>query len=182
MNHWIERAREGDRTATAVMVDRLRPRVEKMAAYYARRCGEDADDLLQEAWVGLLEAVPALDLRIGSPEQYLLKRAKWRLLDAVKRARIRRCAPLDEEQAEVAVGRPAEDALGQAHVVEFLAQLKAGQREIVRCLLEGLTWREAGSVLGCTSANIAYHMRQIKRQYEAWDIGTEPPGARGRAV
>ena len=28
-----------------------------MAAYYARCCGEDADDLTQEAWAGLLEAL-----------------------------------------------------------------------------------------------------------------------------
>ena len=42
------------------------------------------------------------------------------------------------------------------------------QRAILDCLLAGLTWREAGSVLGCTSANIAYHVRQIRRQYEEW--------------
>ena len=35
-------------------------------------------------------------------------------------------------------------------------------------LLAGFTWREAGDALGCTSANIAYHVRQIRRQYEAW--------------
>ena len=29
------------------------------------------------------------------------------------------------------------------------------------------TW-EAGSALGCTSANIAYHVRQIRRRYERW--------------
>ena len=32
----------------------------------------------------------------------------------------------------------------------------------------GWHWREAGRELGCTSANVAYHMRQIRRQYEAW--------------
>ncbi|HET6453664.1 MAG TPA: class I SAM-dependent methyltransferase [Armatimonadota bacterium] len=29
-------------------------------------------------------------------------------------------------------------------------------------------WREAGNTLGCTSANIAYHVRQIRRRYEEW--------------
>ena len=28
------------------LIEALRPRLTKMAAYYARRCGEDADDLL----------------------------------------------------------------------------------------------------------------------------------------
>jgi len=35
-------------------------------------------------------------------------------------------------------------------------------------LLRGLTWRETGHALGCTSANIAYHVRQIRRHYEVW--------------
>src|SRR5437764_12290696 len=96
MNCLYERARTGDPVAVAAIVDHLRPRLTKMSAYYARRTGEDADDLLQEAWQGLLEALPQIDLRIGSPEHYLIQRARWRLLDSVKRARIRRCAALDD--------------------------------------------------------------------------------------
>jgi RNA polymerase sigma factor (sigma-70 family) len=170
----IELARVGDRNARERLVDSLRPRIEKMAAYYARRCGEDPDDLLQEAWVGLLDSLEGLDLRIGSPEQYLIKRAKWRLLDAIKRARIRRCVSLEEE----AEGRPEPGALdpemGRASVNEFLEELQAPQRAIVDCLLQGLTWREAGSALGCTSANVAYHMRRIRRRYEDWSTGAPP--------
>jgi RNA polymerase sigma-70 factor (ECF subfamily) len=139
-----------------------------MAAYYAYRCGEDADDLLQEAWLGLLDALPSLDARIGSPEQYLIRRAKWRLLDAVKRSRVRRCASLVEEGGEAAPDPEPDEALDHAVVVEFLSQLQANQRAVLECLLDGLTWREAGRVLGCTSANVGYHVRQIRRRYEAW--------------
>lgn len=172
MNHWIEDAREGDPAAASRLVEALRPRLERMAGYYARQCGEDADDLLQEAWLGLLEAVPSLDLSIGSPEQHLILRAKWRLLDSVKRARIRRCAPLDNEPSDEG-RRDARDAgLGEAVVAEFTGRLNATQRAILDCLMDGLTWREAGSVLGCTSANIAYHMRRIRAQYEAWRAGS----------
>jgi RNA polymerase sigma factor (sigma-70 family) len=163
----IQRARCGDRTAKADLVDRLRPRLERMAGYYARRTGEDADDLLQEAWLGLLDALPALDLRIGRPEQYLIKRAKWRMLDAVKRARVRRCAPLDEDFAPPTPG-PVDAAVDAASLGQFREQLQENQRAVLECLLAGLTWREAGSALGCTSANVAYHVRQIRRRYEAW--------------
>jgi RNA polymerase sigma factor (sigma-70 family) len=176
MDACLERARSGDRAAVVYLIETLRPRVEKMAAYYAHRCGEDADDLLQEAWLGLLEALPALDLRIGTPEQYLIKRAKWRLLDAVKRARLRRCASLEDEPLEIADAPSLDAAMSGAVVQEFLAQLKASQRAVLECLLDGLTWREAGRVLGCTSANVAYHVRQIRRQYENWSAG------RGRRV
>ena len=96
MNCCIEHARDGDPTAREALVDELRPRIASMAGHYARCTGEDPDDLLQEAWVGLLEALPELNTCIGSPEQYLIRHARWRLLDAVKRARIRRCLPLEE--------------------------------------------------------------------------------------
>jgi RNA polymerase sigma-70 factor (ECF subfamily) len=147
-----------------------------MAAHYARCTGEDPDDLLQEAWVGLLEALPDLDVTIGSPDQYLIQRARWRLLDAVKRARVRRCAPLDEAAADCLACPAQETAVASAFVGAFAGQLKETQRAVLDCLLAGLTWREAGSALGCTSANIAYHVRQIRRQYEVWNGELTPVG------
>ena len=79
MNHCLERARAGDLSAIETVVTTLRPRIVRMSAYYARCCGEDPDDLLQEAWIGLLKALPELDLHIGTPEQYLIARARWLL-------------------------------------------------------------------------------------------------------
>jgi RNA polymerase sigma-70 factor (ECF subfamily) len=144
-----------------------------MAAYYSRRTGEDPDDLLQEACCGLLDALRELDISIGSPEQYLLKRARWRMLDAVKRARIRRCLPLDEE-TDHRSDCPIEGVLAKAHVSAFADQLNTSQRDILAALLSGLTWREVGDALGCTSANVAYHVRQIRQRYVRWieDAGT----------
>lgn len=159
------RARTGDAAATDAVVRALRPRLSRMATHYARVSGEHPDDLLQEAWVGLLEALPALDLSVGTPEQYLIQRARWRLLDAIKRARIRRCLPLDEALMEAT---PAETMTPTVGLLDFTVGLKATQRAVLGCLLRGLTWREAGDALGCTSANVAYHVRQIQRQYHAW--------------
>lgn len=167
MSLLLLRAREGDPRAIDRVTQALRPRLIRMAAYYARRTGEDPDDLLQEACCGLLESLQELDISIGSPEQYLLKHARWRMLDSVKRARIRRCLPLDEETDHRA-DCPIEGVLAQAHVSAFADQLNASQRDILAALLSGMTWREAGDALGCTSANIAYHVRQIRRRYEVW--------------
>lgn len=138
-----------------------------MAAYYARRCGEDADDLAQEAWLGLLEALPQLDLAIGQPEQYLIARARWKMLDMVKRERIRRCISLDNELVD-AMCLSSDDISTSACASEFASHLKCTQREVLACLLSGLTWREAGEQLGCASANVAYHVRKIRRRYEEW--------------
>jgi RNA polymerase sigma factor (sigma-70 family) len=165
----IGRAREGTPHATAPLAENPRPRITKMAVYYGRICGEDADDLLQEAWVGLLEALPQIDVTIGSPEQHLIARARWRLLDALKRARVRRCSPLEEETTErIAHEKHCESPMASACVSEFTEQLKVTQKQVLDCLLAGHTWRETGQILGCTSANIAYYVRQIRQKYEEY--------------
>lgn len=164
----FERAISGDRLATEWVIESLRPRISRMAAYYARCSGEDADDLLQEAWVGLLESLPDLDVRIGSPEQHLIQRARWRLLDAIRRSHLRRCSPIEEEDLERIPEPGSDDASGIACANEFTRQLNSTQRMLLQCLLNGLTWREAARVLGCTSANVAYHVRQIRARYESW--------------
>ncbi len=159
---------KGDLEARERLVGRLRPRIVRMARYYARCCGEDPDDLLQEAWVGLLEALPDLDVTIGTPEQYLIQRARWRLLDFIKRARVRRCAPLDDCAHETLPVLRQDHEVTGAFVTEFEGCLKPSQRRVLNCLLDGMTWREAGDALGCTSANIAYYVRQIKEEYRQW--------------
>lgn len=168
MNCSLERARSGDPVAVRRLVEEMRPRIYKMAAYYARNCGEDADDLTQEAWLGLLEALPELDLTIGQPEQYLIARARWKMLDAIKRERIRKCISLDDTLAE-AIGPQIPDvALDVTLVSQFATELKPTQRRVLGYLLSGLTWRETGERMGCASANIAYHVRKIRRRYEEW--------------
>jgi len=167
MNRFIERARGGDTKATKHVVEALHPRIRKMAYYYARCCGEDRDDLLQEAWVGFLEGLQEIDMTIGRPEQYLIQRARWRMLDSIKRAKVRRCSPLEDEDSN-SPNASHESAVGEACVSEFTDNLQTNQRAVLDCLLKGLTWREAGHTLGCTSANIAYHVRQIRRRYEEW--------------
>ncbi len=145
-----------------------------MAAYYGRVSGEDADDLQQEAWLGLLEALPELDMRIGTPEQYLIARARWRLLDTIKRAKVRRCVPLDDVCVEGPPSTEPEMAMASACASEFKGGLRESHRVVLDCLLAGLTWRETGEVLGCTSANVAYYVRQIRRKFEEWSEDVAP--------
>ena len=162
----LSRARSGDAPALQELFETLRPRLARMAAYYARHCPEEADDLQQEAWLGVFEALARLDPRIGDPEQYLLRYARWRLLDAVRRSLL--VAPpvaLDEQMAGEDAGRQALDTLA---LTVFITRLTPIQRKIIACLLAGCTWREAGDAVGCTSANVAYHVRRVGEQYHAW--------------
>jgi RNA polymerase sigma factor (sigma-70 family) len=173
--HLIRRARDGNAAAVRALVDALRPRITKMAAYYGRQTGEDADDLLQEAWIGLFNALETVDLTIGQPEAFLIQRAKWRMLDAVKRQR-RGCSSTDGNVCEAPLSSleemlPStewEDAESEIVVRSFAETLKPIQSNILLHLLYGLTWRETGTQLGCTSANVAYHVKQIQVSYYRW--------------
>jgi RNA polymerase sigma-70 factor (ECF subfamily) len=167
MNVLLERARAGEPVALRGLVELLRPRLLRMARYYALRAGEDPDDLLQEAWIAVLEALPELDLSIGTPHQYLVRRARWRILDILKRSRLHRLCTLDEA-TEPPAAEETDATLAAISVIQFLGRLKPAQRQVLGCLFVGLTWREAGERLGCTSANIAYHVRRIQRLYVDW--------------
>ena len=177
MHPTIVRLRTGDRDAREALVETLRPRIRSLAAVYARRSGLDSGDLQQEAWLGVLEALDGLDSRAAEPTGYLLKQARWRLLDAVRRRqrqRDREAAPLLDEPTADDVDA---SALAAVRTAEFVARLPAKRRRILELLADGFTWREIGDALGCTSANVAYHVRRIKHRWRDWS--EEPSLAAG---
>lgn len=166
MRALIQQAQAGQPQARRQLVAELRPRLENMARFYARRCQENYDDLLGEAWFAVFDALDITDLNIGTPEQFLLKRARWRMLDYIKWARRRQC---DELEGDDWMGR-AEDFAGDILQDSLVAQLRTllseTQQTVLNGLLQGQTWREVAQDLGCSSANVAYHVRQIRRQCE----------------
>lgn len=166
MNLLIEKAKWGDSEAAEALVAQLRQRLERMAAYYAGACCEDAGDLLQEAWLGVLDGVKDVDMTIGSPRQYLLERAKWRILDYVKYNKRRKHNPLEDCLLEACGPQVEDSALASAFAEDFMTRLTPKQRSVVKQLMKGQTWREAGESLGCSSANVAYYVRQIRREFE----------------
>lgn len=134
-----------------------------MAGYYARVTGEEAEDLAQEAWIGALSALDVLDVQVGDPDQHLLRRARWRLLDAVRREKRLRPDRADDLEVDRLASPGESQGLETAAALEFLGRLNNRHQRILACLMSGHTWREAGVLLGCSSANIAHHMRGIRR-------------------
>ncbi len=167
MQPLLERPVEHD-LDSARMLDTIKSRIEKMAAYFGRQCGVDADDLRQEAWVAVLETMPNLDPTVGSPEQHLLKRARWRILDSIRWQRRRQHLPLTDLELNSASYL---DPRSDVDLVELQSRLTPIQKRILRGLLEGYTWREVGDIVGCTSANVAYHVRRIRQVYLELDGG-----------
>ena len=176
VNALLIRARSGDLAAQESLRKSLTPRLESLAGYYASRTGMDAADLLQEAWVAVFEAVAEVDVSIGTPVQFLLKHARWQILDHIRWNKKRSHDALDEmpvETQEMAKssfsdshGFECSDDIETKLLVEDLeGKLSVRQQKILRGLLGGHTWRQIGDELGCTSANVAYHVRGIRAAY-----------------
>lgn len=164
MKQLIGQAQNGCTEARRQLAAALEPRLGSMARYYARCCREDSDDLLGEAWSAVFEALPVTQLQIGEPEQYLLKRARWRMLDYIKWARRRRCSEPPERLLEGCSGDFSGEVVAEAALDRVAEQLTPVQQDIVRGLLRGQTWREVAQDMGCSSANVAYHVRQIRER------------------
>ncbi|GDX40019.1 hypothetical protein LBMAG21_03110 [Armatimonadota bacterium] len=168
MHSLLERAQVGEPLAQSLLIDSLKTRIEKMAAYFGRRCGVDADDLVQEAWIAVLEMLPRLDMSVGSPEQHLLKRARWRILDTIRFQRRRQHLALSDLQLENTIHIDPQSSIDIARLLEDLTVI---QQKILRALMEGYTWREVADIVGCTSANVAYHVRRIREAYVRLEYG-----------
>ena len=170
-------ARAGNVAAQDQLRESLRPRLESLAGYYASRTGMEAADLLQEAWVAVFEVLPTVDVTVGTPSQFLLKHARWQILDHIRWNKRRSHDKLDDmpvETAEIALnnfgvsaGWPGStsDVDAQIMVEDLERRLNPRQRDILHGLLDGHTWRQIGDSLGCTSANVAYHVRGIRQAY-----------------
>lgn len=162
----LRRAKAGDNIARQQLAEQMRVRLERMAHYYASHSGEDFEDLLQEAWLTFFQALAEVNFAIGSPAHYLLKRAKWRMLDVIKSNRRRQHAPLiDVEETYRSPHNAAQDGLAGAACARIQTQLSDVQRSILGDLMEGYTWREVGARRGFSSANVAYHLKRIRETY-----------------
>ncbi len=160
MNELVQRAGNGDALAQEELFKKLSPRIDKIVQKYAWIDGIEEDDLRQEAYVAVMECLSRVDVRIGSSSEYLLKFARWRLLDCLKKLlRQKRELPREDPKPEDSHPEPA----AQMELLD--ARLNGIQKQILSYLMEGYTWREIGSKMGFTAANVSYYLKQIRKVY-----------------
>lgn len=162
----LARARQGEGAATAAVIEGLRPRIARVARYYASRSPEEAADLEQEAWVAILEGIPRLRLEVGDPQQYLLRVGKWRMLNFINEQAARRHEELTDDLDEPVPSRPSAGAHASHLLDRIFERLSDRQAVILRALLAGHTCAETARVLQCSTANIAWHMGKIRQVYQ----------------
>jgi RNA polymerase sigma factor (sigma-70 family) len=163
----IERARDGDASAREHISELLRERVLRTAGHYASLTGMDHEDLQQEMWLGMMLGLQQVDVTIGDPLYYLFLRGKWRLLEAIRRSERERADSL-ETTAAVADRVVFEEEVCHRWLAGRLqARLRGPQQAILKGLLQGYLQEELAQSLGCTAANVSYHVRKIREGYRA---------------
>jgi len=150
----IARIAAGDRDAFSRFYDLAAP----MAFGLIRRVLRDSEaaaEVLQEVFWQVWQEAPQYDPKRGSPEAWLVMRAKTRAIDRLRSMRRRDrtfVAPLDESIARAEDGEaenPAVVAEDRGLVQAALAQLPEAQRRVIElAFFEGLTQSEIATRLG----------------------------------
>ena len=150
----ITRIAAGDRDAFSRFYDLLAPTAFGLIRRVLRD-PEAAAEVLQEVFWQVWREAPRYDPKRGSPEAWLVIRAKTRAIDRLRSIRRRDrtfVAPVDESVAQSNDGpaeNPAVVAEDRGLVQTALAQLPEPQRRVIElAFFEGLTQSEIATRLG----------------------------------
>ena len=148
----IRQMAAGDREAFALFYDRYAPVIFPLILRIVRERA-DASDVLQEVFWEAWRTADAYDPTRGSPEAWMVTRARTRAIDRIRSTRRRSemfVAPLDEAIA----GQPAPDAAERAEdrgtIRSALDRLPGAQREVI----------ELAYYAGLTQTEIAERLKQ----------------------
>lgn len=154
--------------------DLLRELAVHLRAYYRRRLRErdnDAEDLVQETLI-------AVDARRGSYDRtqpftpWAYAMARYKLIDHLRRARVRATEPIDDHE-ELFATDEHEQAAAARDVERLLAPLPPRQRESIRLThIEGFSIDEAAqrTAQSATATKVGIH-RGLKRLRALWSTG-----------
>jgi RNA polymerase sigma-70 factor (ECF subfamily) len=135
----------GDKAAYRALLTALG---DVLRRYYRRRIGpEDAEDLVQEALIGIHSRRATYDTsQPFTPWLYAV--ARYKLLDHLRRARVRATIPLDDAGALFAEDE-SEAALARRDLDALLANLPEPTRALIRSVkIEGHSMQEAAAHAG----------------------------------
>jgi RNA polymerase sigma-70 factor, ECF subfamily len=146
----LHRAREGDRTAVDILVERCLPPLRRWAHGRLPQFARDrlnTEDLVQEAVIRVLRRLDRFDPRqVGALQAYLRQTVKNKICDEIRRVRRRPLSVEVPETIEAEQPDPLEQLLAHEDVEQYqlaLGRISARDRELIiaRCEM-GLSFDE----------------------------------------
>jgi RNA polymerase sigma-70 factor (ECF subfamily) len=148
----VRRMADGDRAAFGAFYDRYATLAYRVIERIVRD-PEDAADVLQDVFWGAWEAAATYDPGRGTPEAWIVTRARSRAIDRVRAVRRRGAtfvAPLPEGAMAGAAGSPEMPAAERVAVKTALGELSVDERVVL----------ELAYYAGLTQTEIAARLRQ----------------------
>lgn len=168
----IARARRGDARAFAELFDRHAPSVYRYSISQMRSVS-DAQDVTQQTFITAWEKLDSVTLASDSFLPWLLTVSRNHARNAL-RARRRR-ADAEGSLAAQAHSVPgadvaADERLALAAVLRRLRSLPHDDQRLVRlCLIEGMTYEDAGREIGIPRATAAKRVQRIRARLSRRD-------------
>lgn len=160
----VERVRRGDAAAFDLLVGRHMRRAFAIA-YRLLGQREDAEDLVQDAFVAALERIDSFETgRSFAP--WLARIVVNRGLNARKARALRAAEPLPEQVAAVSAqpDRAAERSELQQRLRQVLAALPERQRIAVELFeLEGFSGAEVAEIMGLPAGTVRWHLHEGRK-------------------
>lgn len=174
LSRLVIRSQRGDREAFR---DLYRALYEPVSRFIRRRVSSpsEAEDLVGQVFLRLLESLDRIDPRKGSVFTYTLSMARNALVDEARRR-----ATLEPEEAAASIPDagtgPLERLMGEESTERVrleLARLPAETRELLMLRFgDGLRFAEIAQVLGLNEATVRQRTSRAVRELRArWDAG-----------
>lgn len=124
-----------------------------LRAYYRRRVGDEAEDLVQETLIAMHAKRATYDPALPFTA-WVYAIARYKLIDAFRRGKNRKWVPLDEA-SELFAQDESESAGARRDVEKLLARLPTARRELVRGVkIDGLSTAEAAARHGLSESAV----------------------------
>ncbi len=171
MTRLVDRARLGDRRAFDQLVRRYRPRIFALALHMSGSAAE-ADDITQDTFVRACQHIDRFEGR-SQFFTWLYRIAIHRALNAKRDGRRKRTVPLDDDRVRAAVAVDAEgdprlamelrESYGEL-VSAFDALTPLLRTTVALVALQGLSHKEAATVLGTNEGTVAWRIHEARKQ------------------
>ncbi|MGI9625505.1 MAG: RNA polymerase sigma factor [Longimicrobiales bacterium] len=169
----VRRILDGDRSALDLLVGRYLRRAMAVAWEFAQT-REDAEDLVQDAFLRVIEALPGYDLRRPFPPWFFTIVRNVGRNAAARRARIQFTELPEDLEGEAGADGP-DDRVDPVDLDRFMSRmpelmnsLAPMQRRCLRlCDLEEFSAKEVGEMLGIAPPTVRVHVHRARAALRA---------------